>query len=376
MRNTLLKTLYALVVSVLALVWFMHASLNTYWEQTEHRDALLASAQAQDWWHAGAVLQGAANASVATWRSELAEFDRKLVTTVNVVWFNQPLPDAAAPDETDSVETVPSPVPARKAAKPVTTALTIRKPAPAHAGSVATVAPAVARFWVDLGHLVQRVGVPADEVVLHPGDKVFFVGDSMMQGVAPHVRRTLYRKYHIRSIDLSKESTGLSYPGFFNWPKTVRDTFAQHPDIRLMVVFLGPNDPWDFPIKRGEPYAKFESPAWEAEYRRRVELLLSAARAHHARVIWLQVPYMRSHKLNRQVAYLDTIYQSEAAKAHAIYLTVDDALGYTKPQFSYYTNIDGRRHKVRIDDGIHFTIRGQKLIAKRVLAHIHVTTNK
>ena len=83
---------------------------------------------------------------------------------------------------------------------------------------------------------------PPANIVLGQGDKVFFAGDSMMQGVAPFVERSLKKQYGIQSVNLSKQSTGLSYPKFFDWPNTIEQTLKQQTDIRLLVVFLGPND--------------------------------------------------------------------------------------------------------------------------------------
>src|SRR5699024_523915 len=55
------------------------------------------------------------------------------------------------------------------------------------------------------------------ELVVTAGDKLFFVGDSLMQGVAPRVKQSLYKSENIDGIDLSKQSTGLAYPKFYNW---------------------------------------------------------------------------------------------------------------------------------------------------------------
>lgn len=79
-----------------------------------------------------------------------------------------------------------------------------------------------------------------------------------MQGVAPFVQKHLKQEYGVQSVNLSKQSTGLSYPNFFDWPKTIEQTLQKEPDIHVLVVFLGPNDPWDFPM--GKKYLKFASP--------------------------------------------------------------------------------------------------------------------
>jgi len=108
----------------------------------------------------------------------------------------------------------------------------------------------------------------------------------------------------------------LSYPNFFDWPKTIEQTLQKEPDIRVLVVFLGPNDPWDFPM--GKKYLKFASPEWEAEYLNRVRRILDAASAHDVQVIWLGIPYMKKAKLNEQMRYLDKIL-SGTVSPQAIY---------------------------------------------------------
>ena len=45
-----------------------------------------------------------------------------------------------------------------------------------------------------------------------------------------------------------------------------------------MVVFLGPNDPWDMPPEGGGRYLRFMSPEWEAQYRKRIQDILLTAR--------------------------------------------------------------------------------------------------
>jgi len=60
-------------------------------------------------------------------------------------------------------------------------------------------------------------------IPLNANDRILLVGDSLMQGLAPHLITSLKRKYQVESMDLSKHSTGLTYPAFFDWPATVED---------------------------------------------------------------------------------------------------------------------------------------------------------
>jgi len=198
-------------------------------------------------------------------------------------------------------------------------------------------------------------------------DKILFIGDSLMQGVAPRVKRALYQKYHIESLDLSKQSTGLSYPRAFNWPKTVEDTLAQDPSIKLLVVFLGPNDPWNYPVKGHAKYLQFKSAQWEATYRYRINRILNAAQSNHTNVIWLGVPCMRKLKLHSDMLYLNTLYQSEVEKANGHYIATSELLGCSDKEYANFIETSKGNSKVRIDDGIHFTVLGQRILANRII---------
>lgn len=207
-------------------------------------------------------------------------------------------------------------------------------------------------------------------IVLTEHDKVFFAGDSLMQGVAPYVKKMLFKQYKIESLDLSKQSTGLAYPSAFDWPKTIEDNLVTDPTIKLLVIFLGPNDPWDFPVKGYVKYAKFKSDLWEEQYRLRIETILNSARAHNVQVLWLAAPCMRKPKLNEGMIYLNILYKSELEKNKQHFLTTNNLLGCTYEKFNNFIETDKEKIKVRVDDGIHFTPTGQKILAKAIMEKI------
>ncbi|OCG26607.1 hypothetical protein A9G11_13635 [Gilliamella sp. wkB108] len=207
-------------------------------------------------------------------------------------------------------------------------------------------------------------------IQLTDNDKVFFAGDSLMQGVAPYVKKMLFKQYKIESLDLSKQSTGLAYPSAFDWPKTINDNLVADPSIKLLVVFLGPNDPWDFPVKGYSKYARFKSELWEQQYRMRIATILNNAKEHHVQVLWLAAPCMRKPKLNEGMVYLNFLYKSELEKAQQHFLTTNDLLGCSYEKFSNFVETGKEKTKVRVDDGIHFTPTGQKILAKAIMEKI------
>ncbi|QZI71078.1 DUF459 domain-containing protein [Pseudomonas protegens] len=357
------KVFYALVVTSLLLVWFNQQSIRLYCQQKYHDDCEIPGLSQNPQWRFGAQLnQALENARVAFVGSFAASADLSLVAQAEAAADEEPAPlpkVAAAP--------APEHPPLSAAhAAPTHTATQAPVPAPVHPQPVA-VAPVVSHPpQVEPGRTAPLMAS------LATGDEVFFVGDSLMQGVAPHMANTLRKRYNVKSLNLSKQSTGLAYPSFFNWPKTVESTLASNPNIRLMVIFLGPNDPWDMPVVKGKPFLRFKTPDWEAAYRQRIDSILDTAQAHNVQVIWVGPPNMEKPKLSTAMAYLSDLYKSQIERYQQHFVSANEILGYQNDEFSYYrTTGDGKKVKTRVDDGIHFTTTGQKLIAERVISLIN-----
>ncbi|WLF84742.1 DUF459 domain-containing protein [Moraxella sp. ZY210820] len=212
----------------------------------------------------------------------------------------------------------------------------------------------------------------AQRYMLTPNDKIFFAGDSMMQGVAPHVQQYL-QKHNIQSINLSKQSTGLSYPSFFDWPKTIEQTLQQNSDIKILAIFLGPNDPWNIVHPQTKQLLKFASSEWQAEYQSRMLSILNVAKQHQVSVIWLTSPNMKDDKLNRQMIDLNKIMNDELRK-HDDVLAIDTRalLGSQNDVYNDYLVKDGQSIKMRTGDGVHFTPQGQKNVAQALQKHLTI----
>ncbi|QXI39046.1 SGNH/GDSL hydrolase family protein [Pseudomonas xantholysinigenes] len=342
------RALYAIVVTTLLLFWLNQDSIKLYCQQKYHQGCdipLLGQAPA---WRFGAQLTQALEQQRD---SLLAQLQPE-----QPVVLPEPVPVLTVNLETPAVLARPlahKPEPTHRAAAPMSapTAVVVAHP------EVAATAPTRLQ--------------PGTVAALATGDEVFLVGDSLMQGVAPHLANSLRKRYQIRTVNLSKQSTGLAYPGFFNWPKTVAETLEHGPNIRLMVVFLGPNDPWDMPQGKGKPFLRFKSPEWETAYRARIDSILEQARAHQVQVLWVGPPNMEKARLSNAMGYLSGLYREQTALYGQHYVSANPILGYADDGFSYTTQTpEGRRVKVRVDDGIHFTITGQKLIAEQVLSMI------
>lgn len=213
----------------------------------------------------------------------------------------------------------------------------------------------------------EAIAAAQGPIILSAGERILLIGDSLMQGLAPHLVTGLKRKFHVESMDLSKHSTGLTYPAFFDWPSTVEDAFELE-DYAVVIVFLGANDPWDMTI-HGE-YLRFGSEKWTAIYRERVARIIKTAAEHRARLIWLGAPPMGREDLLGKVPTLNAIYAEETAKypLFARFVSTDPTLTADGSSFTKFLELPERGSvMVRTDDGVHFTTQGHRLLASLAL---------
>ncbi|WP_369309734.1 GDSL-type esterase/lipase family protein [Providencia rettgeri] len=359
----MLQVLFIVLVTGLLLIWLNQGSLERFWQQKYHQDTPWAKMAGQPIWDYGAYLHDGvleagsifvyhASGQKAQEEKETAQFalenqGKKRVFPADFQVGLRFLHGYTYPAESLSVtfpELLKRPQ-AREKLKSVNFGgFTVKNNQPIVAKHIANI---------------------------EKGQQVLFAGDSMMQGVAPHVKNMLLKKYNIDSINLSKQSTGLAYPRFFNWPQTIAKALNDNPNIKVLVVFLGPNDPWDMPPQTGYKYIKFKSEEWENIYRERINDIISTARQHNVDVIWVGPPNMRKNTLSDGMKFLRSLYQSEVENNGEIYFSVNDVFKYKGDTYSDYIGDESSTIKLRSGDGIHFSGKGQQIIAEKVFSLIH-----
>ncbi|NHB87427.1 DUF459 domain-containing protein [Photorhabdus tasmaniensis] len=351
------QVIFIVVLTSLLLIWLNHRSLDRFWQQKYHQQSLWAALQGNPLWDLGDNLEqgllAAGEAFILHTTGNNSDNYQPTSLEANII-----LPAGfqiglrLLGGYTSPIANLPATFPELLQKSP-------------HTNSVGS-----SVFHNSGNNVHSSLVITKTNVTLTAKDKVLFTGDSMMQGIAPHLKRRLYQDYGIASINLSKQSTGLAYPGFFNWPETINKALEANHDIKLVVIFLGPNDPWDMPPKHGSTYLKFASPDWENLYRQRIDMILTETSNHGADVIWVGPPNMRQKKLSANMEYLRSLYQSEVAKAGEIYVSVNDIFKYHTDDYSDYIGDNSNKIKLRSGDGIHFSLKGQQTISDNIFSLI------
>jgi hypothetical protein len=196
--------------------------------------------------------------------------------------------------------------------------------------------------------------------------KMMFAGDSMMQGVAPLVISSL-RKIYPKSIydDLSKQSTGLTVKRYFDWPTKIKEGIAKD-HYKVIIVFLGPNDPWD--IYENKKVYKFPSTEWEEIYRLRVEEVLQFAKHHEAQIIWIGLPNMGEDRVRQGAIIQNRVFKNEAEKYNFQYISTEEMIGrLDEPYKAYIKDPNKGDVLLRASDGIHFSPTALRMISSSVV---------
>ena len=209
--------------------------------------------------------------------------------------------------------------------------------------------------------IAQKLDIKANEEFL-------LIGDSLMQGVALALSKDL-KKLGIKSTNLSKQNTGLAYKSYFDWAKAVKLSFANNDNIKYLVVLLGANDPWDITI-RGKTY-RFGSDEWKELYTQRVDELMQIAEQYGVKILWYEIPPVKRDALNTKIQVLNEIFKNESDKNSEIFIDTAQALSGGEKYSSYIKNENNASVKVRADDGIHFNIKGAKIMSQLLLEHLN-----
>ncbi len=209
---------------------------------------------------------------------------------------------------------------------------------------------------------------PNDKIVLKQGDSVLITGDSMMQYIGMIASQN-YPKLGLKVLDLSKQSTGLLYKKSHNWAQVIKDTLAKNKDIKLLVMLIGANDPWGRSIN-GKFY-ELNSSEWREFYARRVDEIYKIAKASNVKVLWLSLPCMQKTDYAKKIELLNEIYKSVSEQNRQIFINTSEYL-CQNDNFLTHLNIDGKRSKIRQDDGIHISKIGSQILADEILKRIEI----
>lgn len=132
---------------------------------------------------------------------------------------------------------------------------------------------------------------------------IMVIGDSLADGLAHGFRRLdpQHRRYSV--LNETRISSGLGQRDPFDWTQALSELLQErHPDA--VVILIGLND--------ARPSgAHFDSPSFEADYRKRIAAILDLAEHASTPMLWVGLPVMRDPELRGRADRLNRLYRDE-----------------------------------------------------------------
>ncbi len=212
------------------------------------------------------------------------------------------------------------------------------------------------------------VGVPVrdSDKLSGSGIPVLVTGDSMMQSVdAVLGDRLAGRAGVISEIQIA---TGLGRPGF-SWAELASQQVARYSPAAT-VLMVGVNDYYALQTPGGGEVECCDE-GWIAEYARRAsEVMRIYAQGGAGEVTWLTIPAARQDDRTRVFDAINVALERAAAENPDVFLLPADEVLTPGGVYRDDMEVDGRRVRVREDDGIHVAIPGARVLATEIIRRL------
>ena len=178
----------------------------------------------------------------------------------------------------------------------------------------------------------------------------------------------LYRAFEddptLEFIQRANESTGLARPDRYDWDAEL-DKILKDENYQIAVVMFGGNDMQ--PIREGKNVFKVGTEEWRQAYGKRVEKFIRKLREANIAVYWAGLPVMRSPGQSSDAEKLNDVFREKAFVNGAKYVDTWDGFVDESGRYSAYgPDMTGQVKRLRANDGVHFTMRGNVKLANFV----------
>jgi hypothetical protein len=222
---------------------------------------------------------------------------------------------------------------------------------------------------------LQRASEPIQEPpAAPPGDKaalshatLLLVGDSMIAGsLSSALAAGLSTDPSNRVVRAVQTATGLSRPDVFDWMSVV-PPLLEREKPQLIICSLGANDATN--LRSGGRLVEFGRAGWRNAYAERVAAMMQMLSSGGARVLWLGLPPMREAAFSDRARFLNRIFAYTARQFPQVdYFDLGMLVsGSTGEYATFVRNRDGRFIRMRMDDGVHYSPSGAKVVARWVM---------
>ncbi|MFT5530390.1 MAG: hypothetical protein ACI91O_000400 [Candidatus Poriferisodalaceae bacterium] len=193
--------------------------------------------------------------------------------------------------------------------------------------------------------------------------RIWVGGDSLSGGPAWGLQAEVSGNVRYDLTQDIRRSTGVVTEWFFDWRGYLRDEVSLG-GYDVVVLAMGGNDAQRF---GGHP-DRVGSPEWLERYSARIDEMIRSLDAPGRIVIWVGMPAVEPPTIAGLPAIVNPLAEAVTQRYRRAFYV--DAMSVISPdnQFQIYlTGPDGVERQVRVDDGVHYTIAGGRLVAAPIL---------
>ena len=197
---------------------------------------------------------------------------------------------------------------------------------------------------------------------------VWLAGDSMIGELADAFIGDVTGNPAVRAFEDMQIGTGLARPDVYDWPAAVANAM-QRLQPQVVVLTFGANDDQD--MMAGNQYLVRATPAWQAEYARRVALIMDEVTAGGRMLVWIEVPPVARPRLQQTDQIIDGILRRQTASHPGVVLVNPGPVVAPGGAFVEYLPVPGGQLvQVRDSDGVHLTPAGAARVLPLVMRAI------
>ena len=181
-------------------------------------------------------------------------------------------------------------------------------------------------------------------------------GDSLAGSLGPSLGTIAGATGVVQPYFDSRVSSGLSNPGFFDWPTQATDEMAKI-DPEIVAFIIGAND-----------WGAVSGDKWKADYTDKVDAMMKELIGSGRTVYWIGSPTLKDDKMDTAIVEVDAV-AAEVAKRHpeVHYIDAYKLFSGTDGKFAFdLPDENGKVVTMRAGDGVHLTTDGADYLARTV----------
>jgi uncharacterized protein len=191
--------------------------------------------------------------------------------------------------------------------------------------------------------------------------KILVTGDFMADSLHWGLEQAYSSNPDAVFVNKASGLSGMVRDDVVNWPEALGPMIDEVKPVAV-VMLVGMNDRQQMRLESGR-VPKLSEP-WKAEYDRRVEAAVNAARTRNVPLVWLGLPPVKSGAMNTDYLVLNEVYRAKVEAAGGRFVDVWDGFTNAEGQFvSAGPDINGQIVRLRNADGINMTRAGMSKLA-------------